>query len=621
MWIALAVLLALGTLWAALVAAAMVRPVPRGLLLAHGLAIWIGLHAALACLLSPLGLVGRGAVAAAQALAVAAAALALARLPAARRAARRLARVPLALRRWEVATGAAALGVLAILPAVSAAAYPPTNWDSMTYRMGRVAHWLQQASVAPFPTHVDRQVALSPGAEYALLALQAVSGSDRLANGLQLLAWLAVAAAVSGLVRAAGGGRLLAAAAAVIAASPPMAMLQASTTQNDLVAAAAALSIAGSAWALLRAPARFRARHGALLGAGLAAALLVKPTALLAAAPLLAVASWRALRALGPDAARTLGPAALAALATAAALAGPDAALRLGDPAVRAANAAYAGRFTHPPLEASADRALNLLRGVARHLPTPAAVRSALDMPAPDGCQGLAPCRGLEARRHDTVAGNGWHLLAFLGLCAVALARGRTAPPAARLLLGTTAAAWVLFQLTFRDNEWLSRLEVPLFALVGTGVLALASPRRGWAVAGLALAAALAAEGLSAALGHETQPPLQALAAPPEAASAYYTNAPGLKATHDVALQLAGQLGCARLGLYLGEDSWDYPLTWRAMAAGIETRHVFPGDRWACLIFTDGQNPAAPPPAWRPIPAAPLLRLNTAAAPPPGVRR
>ena len=40
---------------------------------------------------------------------------------------------------------------------------------------------LQRGSVAPYDTNVYRQVIYAPGAEYLLLQLQAISGTDRLA--------------------------------------------------------------------------------------------------------------------------------------------------------------------------------------------------------------------------------------------------------------------------------------------------------------------------------------------------------------------------------------------------------------------------------------------------------
>jgi hypothetical protein len=71
---------------------------------------------------------------------------------------------------------------------------------------------------------------------------------------------------------------------------------------------------------------------------------------------------------------------------------------------------------------------------------------------------------------------------------------------------------------------------------------------------------------------------------------------------HDAALAVAERLGCSRIGLFIGGDSFDYPLTWRAMQRGIEVRHYFGADAWPCVVFTDRGPPPAPPgtPRWAP---------------------
>jgi len=79
----------------------------------------------------------------------------------------------------------------------------------------------------------------------------------------------------------------------------------------------------------------------------------------------------------------------------------------------------------------------------------------------------------------------------------------------------------------------------------------------------------------------------------------------------DALLYFAASRGCRRIGLFIGGDSYDYPLTWRAMQAGMETRHVAPGDPWPCLVFTDGtvEIPASAP--WRPY-RVPFVLVNVA---------
>jgi hypothetical protein len=124
----------------------------------------------------------------------------------------------------------AALAFLAIF-------VPPNSWDAMSYHMGRVAHWVKDQNVAYFPTHIDRQLWSMPLAEYIILHLQILSGSDRFANMVQ---WAALAGCgvgvslISGMFGVPRAGQI---AALLITTGIPMAVLEATSTQNDLVVA------------------------------------------------------------------------------------------------------------------------------------------------------------------------------------------------------------------------------------------------------------------------------------------------------------------------------------------------------------------------------------------------
>ncbi|MCP5113659.1 MAG: hypothetical protein GY953_22730, partial [bacterium] len=91
-----------------------------------------------------------------------------------------------------------AAGLFAILSVtlVVALVAPPNTWDSMTYHMSRVMHWIQNGSVEFYATATPRQLWTFPGAEYAILNLQLLAGSDRLANMVQW--WASEASAVGG---------------------------------------------------------------------------------------------------------------------------------------------------------------------------------------------------------------------------------------------------------------------------------------------------------------------------------------------------------------------------------------------------------------------------------------
>src|SRR5262245_16389653 len=123
-----------------------------------------------------------------------------------------------------------ALGVLGVATA-------PNTYDSMTYHLGRVAHWVQNASVAPYPTHILRQIYQTPWAEYALLQMQVTCGGDRCAHLVQWFAMVGSVAGVSWIARQLGAGGPGQIFAAVLCVTIPLGLLEAASTQNDYVLA------------------------------------------------------------------------------------------------------------------------------------------------------------------------------------------------------------------------------------------------------------------------------------------------------------------------------------------------------------------------------------------------
>ncbi len=113
----------------------------------------------------------------------------------------------------------------------------PNTWDSLTYHLARIIHWMQNGSVAFYPTHILRQLHMNPWSEYAMMQFMILSGSDKLVNFVQ---WFSMAGSLVGVMLiaeqlgASPRGQVF---AAVIAATIPMGILQASSTQNDYAAA------------------------------------------------------------------------------------------------------------------------------------------------------------------------------------------------------------------------------------------------------------------------------------------------------------------------------------------------------------------------------------------------
>lgn len=118
-----------------------------------------------------------------------------------------------------------------------ALAYPPNNYDSLTYHMARVAHWKQNHSISHYPTHIIRQLEFPPFAEWIILHLQVLTGSDRLANAVQLFFFAGCLMNISLIIKTLGGDFRRQMLGAFFTCLIPMAVIQSNTTQNDLVVA------------------------------------------------------------------------------------------------------------------------------------------------------------------------------------------------------------------------------------------------------------------------------------------------------------------------------------------------------------------------------------------------
>ena len=133
---------------------------------------------------------------------------------------------------WLMVVCGALLITLTLVVALIA---PPNSWDAMTYHMPRVMHWIQNQTVAFYPTHNIRQVYMPPFAEYVILGFQLLTGGDRFANIPQFFSWGGSGVAVSLIARSLGAkqkGQLLAAA---LALTIPPGILQATGAKNGCV--------------------------------------------------------------------------------------------------------------------------------------------------------------------------------------------------------------------------------------------------------------------------------------------------------------------------------------------------------------------------------------------------
>ncbi|GGM00002.1 collagen-like triple helix repeat-containing protein [Micromonospora yangpuensis] len=133
---------------------------------------------------------------------------------------------------------AGTVGVLILVELLIALLAEPNNFDSQTYHLPKVEHWVAQGTLEFWPTAIHRQVTIPPGAEYLLLHLRLFTGSDVLHNLVQWAAGVLCVLVVARITAQLGGGRRAQLLSAFVLATTPMIALQATSTQTDLVVAA-----------------------------------------------------------------------------------------------------------------------------------------------------------------------------------------------------------------------------------------------------------------------------------------------------------------------------------------------------------------------------------------------
>jgi len=472
---------------------------------------------------------------------------------------------------------AGALAAVALTTVVTALAAVPNTFDSMTYHLSRVAQWLQWRDVNPFPTHVLRQLHQAPWAEYAMLHLQALAGTDRAANLVQWLAFIGCVAGASRLAGQLGAGAPTQLAAAVYAATLPMALLQATSTQNDLVTAfwvvcfaSLVLDAVGRGHDTRTLPTTGRAL---LLGTSVGLAVLSKPTAYLYAFPFVV---WLGGFLLASGLRRMWAPVVFISAAGVFLNLGYWArnASVYGSPLGPGAEGdrlelTYAMERHDPPALAS-----NAVRNVALHLGTPApavngrlgaAIRGAHAALGVDASDSSTTWMGLPFHvpalsRHEDEAGNPLHLLLAVAALGALVARRRVVAREQWAYTGALAAGAALFVATLKWQPWGSRLQLPLFVLAAPLVavaLARVAPPRALRVAGALLLAA-AVPWLVAGTPRPLVGRGSVLTTP--RTTQYFANWSSLAAPYAQVARALRAAGCRDVGFVGGWNAYDYPL-------------------------------------------------------------
>lgn len=182
---------------------------------------------------------------------------------------------------------------LLLLLFVQGLAYPPNNWDSMTYHMARITSWVSHQNVSHYPTPILRQIYQPPFSEYVIMHFNLLSKSDYFANAVQWFFLVFSIISIVLIMESLKVGKKYKIAAIILAITIPEVILQASSTQNDLVTSFFTLS---AFYFFTKALRNCTVFNYLIAGLIIGIALLTKGTSYLYFAPLLLIWGLAALR-------------------------------------------------------------------------------------------------------------------------------------------------------------------------------------------------------------------------------------------------------------------------------------------------------------------------------------
>jgi 4-amino-4-deoxy-L-arabinose transferase-like glycosyltransferase len=180
----------------------------------------------------------------------------------------------------------AGLLVLLLMVFVQGVAYPPTNYDSMTYHLARITSWIGHHSVSYYPTDITRQIYQPPFAEYMILHFNLLARNDCFSASVQFIFLLFSIIAINAIAAHLGLGRKARLFAMIIAATIPEVVLQGSSTQNDIVES---FFILAAFYFMLKAINSARLKYFLFLGLAAGFSLLTKGTGYVYLFPVLLV--------------------------------------------------------------------------------------------------------------------------------------------------------------------------------------------------------------------------------------------------------------------------------------------------------------------------------------------
>ncbi len=461
-----------------------------------------------------------------------------------------------------------AIGFILAATFATAIVYPTNNWDSMTYHMPRVAHWISNNNISFYTTGITRQNYQMPLAEFAIMHLQILTGFDLYANLVQWVSFLVLICL--GCVTAAELGlnnrqQLI---STIVIATLPMAILQASSTQNDLVVSSFVMSFG---LFMLRICKNLSAVGVLLAAISLGLALLTKGTAYLYCAAIgtsLAASvllKYRSNRARFLKATATLFFMVIIAFALNAGHLSRNYKL-YGHPL-----STEGEKYKNADMSAAALLA-NITRNCALHLGPPSdRINYYLEraMQVTLGSQlnsSKTTWTGTSFRnfwsRHEDTAGNLIHMhIVLLSVVLLPILRRqkhhrRAVWYAIGIMFSAVLYCWVL-----KWQPWASRLHTPLFVMAApllTMTITAKTGRIGNRI-GLGIVLCMVFYSLIFVCTNVTRPLVSTHWYRNDRMKLYFANWPSLFNDYRNAINVVREAAPPEVGMYLGLNDWEYP--------------------------------------------------------------
>ena len=458
-----------------------------------------------------------------------------------------------------------------ILTGLIASIAPPNTWDSMTYHMSRVMHWIQNQSVAHYPTHIQRQLHSNPWAEFAITHLQILSGGDCLANCVQWFSMLGCILGVTLIAKKIGAdlrGQIFAAA---LVATLPMGILQASSTQTDYVLTFWFVCFVYYSILFKDKPNWY---HSIAVGATLGLAILTKAIAYIYLLPFLV---WLALPTVKKLRSHFLKPALIIAIVVVVINLGHYTRnFDLYGSPLGPGQESPTGEFKYTNDVYSVSSFLsNVIRNLGLHIGTPISGVNAITekgiyllhrMLGVDVNDSRTTWTGTEFHvqrlsKHEDTAGNPLHLaLIVISVAVFASSKQLRKSRDVVKYIVSLITAFLLFCVFLKWQPWHSRLHLPLFVM-WSPVIALVVSNLEIKWFSNAILIILVVLSLPWVLQNISRPLIgKNSILNTSRCDQYFNNRTHIKESYYKSSLLINLQQCRDIGLDLGRDDWEYPI-------------------------------------------------------------